>query len=348
MIEQFIAYIREHDLFRSGTRILVAVSGGIDSVVLVDLLAQLAPEWRLELYAAHYNHQLRGADSDGDEAFVHALCAERAIPCETGRGEVRAWARQHRLSLETAGRTLRYAFLQETARRRGCTVIATGHHAGDQAETVLDRLIRGAGARGLAGIAPRSPAASAREPADAAASEPEPLWLIRPLLFASRTAITVWAEARGLTWREDASNRDRRIRRNRIRHELLPLLQTYNPRIESALCRTADHLRETEAFLCSAAREALDRCRVEESWGKIVIEKEPFLSYFIILQKYALQEAWRRISGGTGDLDAAFWKGWHRFIAAGRTDRAFSVGGAELWQTEHRLVLLSAQRGGHG
>ncbi len=348
MIDPLRAYIREHHLLQPGMRLLVAVSGGIDSVVLLDLLARLAPEWRLELEVAHFNHRLRGDDSDADEAFVQTLCAARAIPCTTSRGEVRAWARRHHLGLEAAGRALRYAFLHETARRRGCTVIATGHHAGDQAETVLDRLIRGAGLRGLAGIAPRSPLPLAAAPAGPDDASPAPLWLIRPLLFASRAAIAAWAGSHGLEYREDASNRDRRLRRNRIRHELLPLLTTYNPRIEAALSRAADHLRETEAFLCAEAARVLERCIVEERADKIVIEKEPFLSYFTFLQRYALQQAWRRLSGGHGDITAARWQDGQRFIAAGRTDRPFRAGGAELWLTAHQLVLLAVPPGPRG
>ncbi|HNW59844.1 MAG TPA: tRNA lysidine(34) synthetase TilS [bacterium] len=369
MLDPFMAFIREHDLLEPGARLLVAVSGGLDSVVLLDLLASLTPEWRLELTAAHFNHGLRGTAADADEAFVRDLCARRGIPCETGRGQVREYARLHHLGLEEAGRDLRYAFLGETARRCGCSIIATGHHAGDQAETVLDRLIRGTGVRGLAGIAPSrllgpadatsrsllGPAgiapyrllgatgAAAPPPDRTASAPPAPLRLIRPLLFASRSDIAAWAQARGLAFREDASNRDRRIRRNRIRHELLPLLMTYNPRIEATLGQTAAHLREVEAYLCMEGEKVLDRCALPAGAGKIILEKEPFLSYLSILQKYALRAAWRRIGGASHDLDAAFWPQWQQFIAAGHSDRGYRIGSGAIWLTEHHLVLLAAR-----
>lgn len=344
MLEKFADHIRRQELLRPGMRLLVAISGGLDSVVLLDLLAQLATEWRLELTAAHFNHQLRGAEADRDEVFVRALCAGRAIPCETGRGDVRAFARANHLSIEAAGRALRYDFLLRTARQCGCAAIVTAHHAGDQAETVLDRLIRGAGVRGLAGISPRSLIAAAPDLPSSAASggePPAPLLLLRPLLFAGRTEIAAHAAARGLEFRADTTNSDRRIRRNRIRHELLPLLSGYNPAIEAVLGRTAGHMRELEEYLCGEARAALSRCAVEAGAGKIILEKESFLSYFTLLQKYLLREAWERIGGDSRDLDEAFWPRWEQFLAAGRTDRGLAAGSIELWLTEHRLVLLA-------
>ncbi len=345
MFDRFIAYIREHNLLQPGMRVLVALSGGLDSVVLLDLLAQLAPEWRLALTAAHFNHQLRGAEADRDEDFVRTLCAGRALPCEVGRGDVRVYARAHHLSLEAAARALRYDFLIASARRCGCAAIATAHHAGDQAETVLDRLIRGAGVRGLAGIVPRSAIAAAPDlPCTAAspgAGPPAPLLLIRPLLFASRAEIAAHAAARGLEYSTDTTNADRRIRRNRIRHELLPLLEEYNPAIEAVLGRTAGHMREVDSYMRSQARAALPSCTVVAKSGKIILEKEAFLSYFTLLQKYILREAWEGIGGDGRDLDEAFWSGWEQFLAAGRTDRGLAAGSGQFWQSETRLVLLA-------
>lgn len=343
MLDKFTDYIRRHELLQPGMRLLVALSGGLDSVVLLDLLGQLAPEWGLDLSAAHFNHQLRGAEADRDEAFVRALCVGRGLPCAVGRGDVRTWARDHHLSREAAARALRYDFLLGSARQCGCAAIATAHHAGDQAETVLDRLIRGAGVRGLAGIPPRSTIAEAPDLPFTAAAGGEtllPLLLIRPLLFASRAEIAAHAAARGLEYCVDTTNADHRIRRNRIRHELLPLLAEYNPAIEAVLVRTAGHMRKVDSYLRSQARAALSSCTAAEGPGKIILEKEPFLSYFNILQKYILREAWEGIGGDGRDLDEAFWSGWEQFLAAGRTDRGLAAGSGEFWQSGSRLVLL--------
>jgi tRNA(Ile)-lysidine synthase len=346
MIDLCISYIRRHDLLQSGARVLVAVSGGADSVVLLDLLARLAPTWRFELTVAHFNHQLRGAEAERDEAFVRELCAAAGLPCVTGRGDVRTYARTSRLSIEAAGRELRYRFLFATARERNCGIIATGHHAGDQAETVLDRLIRGAGVRGLAGISPRREitAAEAQLPEQPTAADSAtpcgPLLLIRPLLCAGRAEIEAYAGKRGLQYRRDASNLDRRIRRNRLRHDLLPLLAAYNPAIESVLGHTAEHLREVEAYLCREAEAVLGRCVVQMGGGKIILEKEPFLSYFLILQKYALRKAMHALGEGSRDLDEAFWMRWQQFVAAGRMDRSLPAGTGEIWLTGRHLVLL--------
>ena len=382
MLKKLAAYIRRHDLLQPGAHVLIAVSGGVDSMVLLDLLRHLADEWPLRLTAAHFNHRLRGAEAEADEQFVREHCATWGIPVEAGGGDVRKHAREQGQSLETAGRELRYAFLREAAVRRGCGAIATAHHASDQAETVLDRLIRGAGVRGLAGIPIRSeicaaaenredqgdiatggkfPPAAFRHPAGTPASsgaEAEAIhdfrtdarpqaagsiFLIRPLLFAGRHEIDAYAALQQLAFREDTSNQDHRFRRNRIRHELLPLLKHYNPQIESTLAATAAHLREMEAYLCGEAQAGLQRCLVHGGREKIILEKEPFLSYFSVLQKYILQEAWKRLGGDLRIFSSALWNALDEFIWAGRRDRGFALGAGELWLTERALVLLGAK-----
>ena len=228
-----------HALARGGTRVLVAVSGGADSVALLHVLLELERAGDLALAGvAHFNHQLRGADSDADETFCRDLAASLGLPIETGRGDVRASARESGRSLEDAARQARYAFFEEAADRLGADAIAVGHTRDDQAETFLLRLIRGSGPRGLAAILPRAGR------------------VIRPLLEVPRDDLRLFAAERGLVWREDATNEDRSIPRNRVRHELIPYLaREFSPGITDVLSREAAIARDDEDHL---HREAID------------------------------------------------------------------------------------------
>jgi len=248
-------------------RVLVAVSGGRDSCVLLDLLRGCAEAFELELVVAHVHHGLRGADADADAGHVAGLARtaalafhERRIDPESAR---RSGPSRVRPSLEEAARDLRRAALAALADETGCAFIATAHHAGDQAETVLLRLLRGTGPDGLAGMAPRSD---------------DGRWL-KPLLGITPAAIDGWAKARGLLWREDASNTDRRFARNRVRLDLLPELEArFNPQLLRALVDLAEAVREDRAWIESqverAAGSRIEWCdpvvRFElEGWGEL-------------------------------------------------------------------------------
>ncbi len=239
MLASVSCFIRRHDLIVPGDRVLVAVSGGSDSLALLELLRQLAATWPFELEVAHLDHGLRAA-SAAEAAFVAGCCARLGLPLETARVDVRALARERRGGLEAAARAARRTFLQEVAARRDCRVIALGHQRDDQAETVLERLLRGSAATGLAAMRPQSGP------------------FVRPLLDCSRQQLRDYLVARGLAWREDASNADPTFTRNRIRHRLLPLLGTFNPRIEERLAGLSARLRIEEDFWeeLLAAREA--------------------------------------------------------------------------------------------
>jgi tRNA(Ile)-lysidine synthase len=212
-IEQMDAVITGGGLLPDGERILVAVSGGVDSVTLLHLLHALAGAhgWRIEV--AHFNHRLRGAAGDADERFVKRLCQSLKLRYHAGRGDTRALARRKKISVEMAARELRHSFLARVARRRGIRRVALAHHADDQLETLFLRLARGMGGESLGGMAPRSPS-----PADAAVE------LVRPFLNERRKAIAASARRSRLRWREDRTNRDGAMLRNRIRRQLLPAL----------------------------------------------------------------------------------------------------------------------------
>jgi tRNA(Ile)-lysidine synthase len=227
-----------------GDRVLAAVSGGPDSVALAALLLKLRDEMPLEVRLAHFNHRLR-EEAAGDERFVREMAARWVLPLDVGSADVRAAATARKRNLEEAGRDLRYAFLRRAAAAARATKIATGHTLTDQAETVLMRLMRGAGIGGLAGIAPLVPG--------------QPCPIVRPLLAIAGPDLRAWLAGRGLPFREDASNRDRRFLRNRIRAELLPAIERrYEPRIVEHLARLAAIAREEDELLDGFVRELAD------------------------------------------------------------------------------------------
>lgn len=230
-IEQTVS---RHDMLEKGGVVLAAISGGPDSVALLDSLHALAPFHRMGLVAAHLNHGLRGEESDKDEQWVRDFCKNLEVPLETGRlgpppeTNIEAWARDER-----------YRFLVEAAGRVGASRIAVGHHADDVAETVLINLLRGAGPAGLSGIAPVRPAKAGVD---------APL-IIRPLIHSSRESIMAYLERQGLEYREDSSNQDPKFLRNRVRAELIPLAESISPGAKDALVRAAEVTRiEAEAL----------------------------------------------------------------------------------------------------
>lgn len=253
-MKDLVATVRKQNLFSPGETIVVAVSGGADSVALLDILSRL-DDLNLNLVVAHLNHCLRGADSDGDQEFVAALAARYGLPFAVERVDVAAAAGRKRLSLEDAGRRARYRFFDETAQARGATSIALAHHLDDQAETVLIRLLRGAGAAGLSGMAP------ARHV------------LKRPLLLLTRDELERYLKLRGLPHRNDASNADTAFLRNSIRHELIPLLRRYNPKVSHRLAATAEILARDEELLEQLTETAYRRLATDEP-GKVTVAAE--------------------------------------------------------------------------
>jgi tRNA(Ile)-lysidine synthase len=236
-----LSYVRKHELIRAGDRIGIAVSAGADSVGLLRLLLELRSELGIVLTVVHLNHELRGEESEGDEQFVRSLARSHGLPFLGEALDVRAHAAENGESIETAARKLRYDFFAKALEPGGLDKIATGHTLDDQAETVVFKLTRGAGTRGLAGIYPRlviphSLPARAR-----------PV-IIRPLLSTPKTAIGVYLSEIGQSWREDSTNRDLSHRRNRIRHEVLPRLEQVNPSVRKTLAEAAEIARAEEEF----------------------------------------------------------------------------------------------------
>ena len=225
-------------LLPAAGKILCAVSGGIDSVYM---LCRLADSGR-EVAAAHFNHGLRGAEADRDERFVGELCAGRGIPFYAGRGDCAAYARQNKLSIETAARELRYQFLQATAQKIGAACIATAHTADDNAETLLLHLARGAGAEGLCGIPPRRDN------------------IIRPILDETRAEAERYLATHAIAHVEDSTNAADDYARNFLRHRVMPALRQLNPSFSQAAARATQHLRDDTAFLNDMTERFLRAC----------------------------------------------------------------------------------------
>jgi tRNA(Ile)-lysidine synthase len=242
-------YIRKHDLLKAGDRVGVAVSGGLDSVALLRLLLELRHELGIVLSVVHFNHKLRGADADADQQFVAELARQHKLEFHCQSGDVASRAAEKKLSLESAARDMRYEYFRSLLLRGTPSRIATAHTLDDQAETVLLRLIRGAGTRGLAGIYPRLSVVSSERNPPGAASHREHLAIVRPLLGTRRKDLEGYLVGLGQSWREDGSNRDLRHARNRVRHGILPRLErNLNPAVRQTLAETAEIARAEEEF----------------------------------------------------------------------------------------------------
>ena len=244
--QSVLDYIRREALLHAGDRLGIAVSGGADSVALLRTMLELRPELGIVLSLVHFNHRLRGEESDADEQFVTQLAQRHKLELFVGTGDVATYARGQRLSTEAAARQLRYRYFRQLFEANQLNRIATGHTLDDQAETVLLRVVRGAGTRGLAGIYPRL------------SFDPFNFSIVRPLLKTRRKLLESYLGEIGQDWREDSSNRDLRHARNRVRHGIVPRLdRTLNPAVRETLGETADIARAEEEYWQKEVSRAL-------------------------------------------------------------------------------------------
>lgn len=298
-----------------GDRCVVAVSGGVDSMVLLDALVRLAPRLRLGLHVAHIHHGLRGRSADRDAAFVAAAAARHALSVSVDR--LAAETRPRGTSVQVWAREARYSRLETVRRRTRAGWTLTAHTEDDQAETVLLNLLRGTGLRGLAGIPQRRG------------------HIVRPLLSVSREAIATYAAARGVAYREDASNRRLAYRRNRIRAHLLPMLaREYNPRIKTALAALAVLAREDEAALESRAATAA-RAALRQRGSTVALDLARLRTAPSAIARRLFHEAFRRISAGRHGLTRRHLDAIGRLADVGA---AVSLpGGLRAWVAAHEL-----------
>lgn len=270
---------------------IVAVSGGADSVALLRCLV----DWVKPLAVAHLNHRLRGADSDGDEHFVRELAGSLSLPFHTIALDIKGESSRGGTNLEDTARRARYDWLTQVARETGAAWIATGHTANDQAETVLHRLIRGAGIQGLRGIALRRELTPGIE-------------LIRPLLEVGRSQIVEYLQSIGQAWREDMSNRDPAFTRNRIRHEVLPMLRTFNPAIVDVLGRLAEQAREIHVEQEQGARAFLNEVELPRAGSLCIIQLEKLKTASRHRIRGMFRLLWEREAWPMRDMTFEHWK----------------------------------------
>lgn len=273
--------VTRHGLIAPGDAVLVGVSGGPDSTALLHLLHARAERLRLRLGVGHLDHGLR-PESAADAAAVARMASDLGLPYHLERADVDALRRRMRMSVETAAREARFDFFRRAAERHGYTRVALGHHAGDNAETLLLNLLRGSGRRGLGGIRPLR----------------DGLY-VRPLLRAHRSDIDAFLAARGLVSLSDRTNLDPSIRRNRIRHELIPLLEReYRPGALVALSRAAELLAEEDAWIDELAAPLLTRLLRSAAPGRLELEAAGFDRQPPAAQRRILRAALQRVHGG--------------------------------------------------
>jgi len=270
LLRQVEASIRDFDLLVLGDKALVAVSGGADSVCLLLILKKLARRLGIQLSAFHLNHRLRGRAAFHDQNLVVKLCRRLNISCVVMSADVRGYARTHKLSLEEAGRELRYRFLDQVAESLGCNRIVTAHNANDNAETVLLNLCRGSGLTGLSGIPVRRGL------------------IVRPLIRAERKDIERFLAEHHVAYRHDLSNLKLEFRRNLVRHRVVPILKKLNPQIIQAILRTSELLRAEDACLARQTRSAARRVarRAPDGW---FIDTASLLKYNICIQRRVIK-----------------------------------------------------------
>ena len=284
-VQQMHRFIAQHKMIEDGETVLVAVSGGADSLALLYGLHALRSQLNCQLHVAHLNHCLR-PDADADADFVRQHAVDLRLPCTIQRMEIPHLAQQWKLSVEAAGRRARYQFYESVITEIAATKVALGHHQDDIAETVLMNLIRGSGATGLKGIAPVRDAK-----------------FIRPLTGFTRQQIEAFLISISVVPRHDTTNTDTRYLRNRIRHELIPRLENeYNSNIKTGLSRTADVLRAESEYLDTAAQEAFEACRIQGPHKNVVLDRVEFRKHHVALQRRVLRQSISEMSGDMSDF----------------------------------------------
>jgi tRNA(Ile)-lysidine synthase len=283
---RFFATVKEHGLLPEGASVLAAVSGGADSVCLLDLLRLAQPRLKVTLGAFHLNHGLRESAAR-DEEFVRKLCRDWNVELVVARADVAGYAKRHRMGIEEAGRELRYCHLERLARKLKCDVIALGHTANDNLETMLLNLARGAGPRGLAGIPVRRTSDSNHQDTKTPRGRTR-ITFVRPLIDIERDKLEQHLRARGIEWVEDESNIEVKYRRNLVRSEVVPVLVRLNPGAVANARRAAQLLTEEGKFLDGLA-EAAARDVAEFGKGRVRIDILKFKDYNNVLKRRILK-----------------------------------------------------------
>ncbi len=314
--------LERFQLLQPDEPLVVGVSGGPDSITLLHVLWRLRDEFGWEMTVAHLNHSLRGTDADADEAFVRAFCERLGIPCVTRKVDVRAMAREGKLSIPQAGRRERFRLFAEVARKIGATKIALGHTASDVVETVLLNLLRGTGTDGLQGIPPKSPLTLT----DGEWQMANDQWqLVRPLILCWRSETEGYAKVYRLKPRQDKSNLDKKAARNWVRWELLPLLRKRFPKVEGALWRLSELARDESQWLNESADERLNALTLHADGREMAVERDAFLKLPKALRRRVLKRMVERLAGALNEVSFEHLEASVRLIERHSTDAALHL-----------------------
>ncbi|HUI30418.1 MAG TPA: tRNA lysidine(34) synthetase TilS [Candidatus Acidoferrales bacterium] len=283
---RFENYIRKHQLVSENDKIIVSVSGGIDSTVLLDLMMELKNRMQMQIAVAHINHKLRGSESEEDEKFVKDLAESSGIECFVHGVDTRAFIIEHKTSLQAGAREIRYKFLETVMILKNFTRIATAHNANDNAETMLFNLLRGSGANGLGGIPVKRG------------------HIIRPLLFAERKEIEQYARLKSLKYREDSSNIKNYYMRNVIRHSTIPQIQEkINPAVIATLNRTAEIFQEMNSFISNEVKLLYSSVAKNFEGEKLVLDIFKLKNTLLFIRENMIMAALKEFVRGEVDYN---------------------------------------------
>jgi tRNA(Ile)-lysidine synthase len=304
--------------------VLAAVSGGPDSVCMVHALATLRSELGFELKVAHLDHGFRGEESRGDAAFVRDLAAGLGLPCVCDEVSVPRFLLAQPMSAQDAARMLRYQFLVKTSKLEYCQRIATAHSADDQAETVLMRVLRGAGPDGLAGIPPKRDGT-----------------IIRPLIAVWRSEIMAYLEEHRLPYRTDASNLDSKYLRNEIRNEVMPLLERHNPNLRQSLANVGTIMTDVAAHLARLADEALPRLVKRASLGQFVLDSAALDRYDDALRRSVFRKLFEALRPDLAPLPFQHVESILSLVRRGQVGASVELPGGAAARLEHGVLILA-------
>jgi len=285
LLPRFKRHVADENLLSKGDHLVVAVSGGIDSMVLLDLLNRVAEPLDLELTVAHVNYGLRGVDSDNDEKLVRTTCKKLGIDYEVLRKKPSS-----KKNLQEDARNIRNLFFRQVADEYESQIIVTAHHMDDQVETILLHLIRGAGLKGLSGISPLQIIGG--------------LKIVRPLLSFSKKELMDYSSKRRVKYREDGTNVETKYTRNAIRHRLIPIMEEFNPRIAQNLSALSQRLSDDNDLLDLLAHEALEDLLLLSGQDEVRVSRNEFIQLPISLRTRVLRAAFERLRGNAKDLNA--------------------------------------------
>ena len=315
--EKVERFITENELLPPGASVLIGLSGGADSVALLTLLSRLAPKYGWTVRAAHFNHGIRGVGAEEDELFCGDLCDAMGVLFYSETGDVPAYARENGLSIETAGRLLRYDFLERIAKKTGCGSIATAHHMDDNAESIMLHLIRGSGLSGLTGMKPKRDN------------------IIRPLLGCRKAELEAFLEQEGILSRTDETNLIPEGSRNRVRLDIVPYLEKHiNPAIVPTLCSMAELLSQDEAYLAGEAKKAYEAAKCEDG----LIRKQVAALPYPIKTRVIRMALWD--AGAVVDIERVHIEAVAELLEA-RTGARLSLPRIEAW-TSYDLIKFGA------